>query len=237
ADLGSNCYLVTTGSDIGPSNLTLSEDGSRVFSVCTDMTDSTVSAVVISLSDGSVTPLEQDINDLSSVCISDGRLLYSGKDSLHVFSDDGEHIFDIPFTGDNAVSFSAHGGKVYCVFPDSTVAVYSGETAERRITLGSDTSSYTSGKAFRYIFTDSRLYLFCDHDLNVISLDSDSTTPLYSVSGSVMDADPQQDLLICYGNSDGPADYNYHLASFREYSVEELTERCREQLDSFLLSP
>ena len=237
ADLEPDCYLISSEVSVGPAPLLISEDGRYVFSVRYDMNDSSILPVMISLEDGSVSVLESDINDLSSAVFADGCLLFSGKDSLHELDQHGGPGQDIPFSGDNAISFTLHKGRTYCVFPDMTMTVFINGDAERTVSLGIPPDSYAKGKAYRYEFTDDRLYLFRDHDMCVISLYSDSASPLYTVTGSVIDADPERGMIICYGTHGSSGDENYQVVSFAEYSVDELTLRSREQLDQFLLVP
>ena len=235
ADLSENEFLISAGADISPAVLLISEDGERVFSVRYDANTGDINPVMISLADGSVVFLEKDLNDLNSVVFCDGKLLYSGKDSLHVCAQDGSPIYDIPFSGDNATSFYSRDDRIYCVFPGGTLTIFREGTAERTVSLGLSENEYINGKAYRYLFAEDRLYLFCDHDLSVVSLASDSTTPLYTLIGSVIDVIPESHKIICYGLSREKADGREHLASFTEYSVEELAGRSREQWNTFLL--
>ncbi len=236
--LDENCYLVDIASAIVVelSPVLISEDGSCVFSVMTDVSSGISRAVTISLQDGSVKQLDGDIFDLSSPVFSGGTLMYSGTDTLHICSQDGTPLSDIPFTGDNALSFFCHEGRQYCVFPDGDLVIYENGEQIRTVHLAAEVSAYINGKAFRYEFCNDRLYLFCDRDLNVISLDSDSTTPLYAVTGCAVDADPSDGRIICFGPvSDGISSEN-RLLLFREYTPQELIARGREQLESFSLS-
>ncbi len=231
---GSALLQVSSGS-IGPSPLLISDDLEHVFSVYSDPGTEELRAVLISLADGSVRELDRDITDFTSPVFADGLLLYAGKDALHVLDGSGSFLYDIPFTGDNAVSFSAHDGKVYCVFPDSTLEIYEEGKLRRKISLSFGIGELINGKMFRYEFSGNRLYLYRDRDLDVIRLDTDSATPLFSVPHRAIDAVPETGKIICYGPSIRQDGQNFGMVSFTEYSLQELIARSREQIGSFLL--
>ncbi|MBQ3871711.1 MAG: hypothetical protein II780_03305, partial [Clostridia bacterium] len=74
------------------------------------------------------------------------------------------------------------------------------------------------------------LYLFIDNSLSVIRLDDDSVTPLYTVDTGCYGYVEKEKLLIMSTNLPGSGDTDYHIAVFREYSSEKLTERAEKQL-------
>ena len=235
ADLDESGFLIAAGTDISPAPLLISQDRKKLFSECYDINTGIMSPVLISLEDGNTVFLEKDLNDLNSVIFCDEKLLYSGMDSLHVYSQEGSFLYDISFARDNAISFFSRDNRIYCIFPGGTLTTFYEGIAEKTVFLDLSENEYINGKAYRYLFEEDRLYLFCDHDLNVISLSSDSTTPLYALKGSVVDVILENHTILCYGLSSEKRDTKNHLASFTEYSFEELIERSKEQQNTFLL--
>jgi hypothetical protein len=145
-------------------------------------------------------------------------------------------LYRIPYAGEAPISFAEHQGKIYCVYPDRRLVIYDGGEEVRSLPLSFDLSfDVVNGKNFRYEFSPSRLYLYCMNSLNVISLDSDGTTAVYYADHVLGHLDDTQELLVCSFKKDALSEGNmdYWLAAFKEYTVPELIERAREQIEAF----
>ena len=166
-----------------------------------------------------------------------GSFIVAGITEDSFCSLDGELRETITFTGDNPVSFAWNRGRLYCVFPDGSLTIYENGEAIRSIPLSFDLSmDVIDGKAFRYEFTDARLYLFCGGEMNTVMLDSDSETAVY-YAGSVLNhlADREELLVWSYNREklEKSGDTYYYLGSFPEYTVRELIERAVAQLKTY----
>ena len=231
-----------------PSPLVVSPDGKTLFTAGTEPETGKQKAFLIRLSDGQVTVLPGEPEDLSSVAFSVNAfgsadaVVYAGHRELYTCSMDGQLISTLTWTGDNPVSFTVYGGKLFCVFPDATLRVFEGTAELRKIPLNLTSDLLTAvvdGRAFRYHFTDGRLYLFCGNDLNAVQLDTEGTTPLYSASLVLDRIESTGSLLLFSSLPAAPPDAQRSevrmiLAEIDEYSPQELAARAREQLEAFL---
>lgn len=221
-----------------PSPLAVSPDGALIFSAYTDLNDGSRHAVLIRVEDGVMTELPGEPDDLSSVAFTQDGIIYAGARELYVCGTDGELRRTIPFTGDNAISFAWNRGRLYCVFPDGTLAVY-GEDGEviRTVPLSFNLSmDIISGKDFHYEFTPTRLYLSCGGVMNAVMLDSNGETAVYYADSVVTHFSDREELLVCGYDPERTAqsgDMRCYPGVFREYSVEELIARAREQLEQY----
>ena len=231
-------------------NLTVSPDGRFLFTAATDPENGNRVALLIRVSDGRVTLLPGTPLDLSSVAFAgsisgtvDDAVVYAGQHELYLCSTDGSVLSSLPWTGDNPLSFAAHNGKLYAVFPDALLRIYRKGTEIRSVPLTFNLkNAMVSGRDFRYVFTEDRLYLYCGADLNVIALDGDGTTPIYSAA-CVLEYLDDNDTLLQFSLEPGydgfAADLSsedsivFHLAFVREYKSDELAARAQEQLDAF----
>ena len=232
-----------------PSPLALSPDGKLLFTAATDPESGNRTALLVRLADGAVTLLPGTPHDLSSVAFaggvsgSDDSVLYAGLHELYICSTDGTVLSEIPWTGDNPVSFTAHDGKVFCVFPDERLRIYQGAAEIQSVPLTFNLqNAMVSGRDFRYVFTNDRLYLYCGADLNVITLDGNANTPVFAAS-CVLETLNEKNSLLQFsmaagkqGSSDSagsPEGGLFHLAAVSEYSPAELAARALEQLDAY----
>ncbi len=234
---------------VKPSPLVVSPDGKLLFTAATDPETGKRSALLIRLSDGMVTLLPGTPLDLSSVSFPGNRssasnsVMYAGGHELFTCSIDGAILSATSWTGDNPVSFTEHDGKTYCVFPDGRLAIYLGRDEIRSIPLTFNLqNSMVSGRDFRYIFAGDRLYLYCGAELNVIALDGNGTTPVYS-SACVLEYWNENKTLLLFSTAerqhsfalsgDSPESELFHLALVREYGPLELAARAQTQKDAF----
>ena len=220
-----------------PAPLSVSPDGKTLFTACTDTEENGCSAVLIRLEDGHVTILPGTPDDLSSVAFTENGVIYAGMRKIWFCSFDGELQNMISFSGDTPVSFAWHRGRLYCVFPDSTLRIYENGDVIRSIPLSFELSfDVMNGKAFRYEFSDTRLYLYCGGAMNTVMLNSEGETAVYYAGSVLAHLEDRQELLV-YSldreklEKDG--DRNLYLGYFREYSVDELIERARQQLEHY----
>ena len=143
----------------------------------------------------------------------------------------------IPYSGEKAKSFSWYAGQLYCAFPDGSLVIYENGEEIRRVPLSFDLSlDVITGKEFRYEFTPTRLYLYCNGNMNVVSLDSDSNTAVYYASSVLGRLEDRQELIAYSLNPEKVyqnGEMNLYLGAFREYSVDELIERARQQLEHY----
>ena len=233
-----------------PSPLAVSPDGTLLFTAATDSENGNRMALLIHLTDGIVTPLPGTPLDLSSVAFTENAsgsadsVIYAGQHELYICSAEGNTLSVIPWTGDNPVSFAAHKGNLYCVFPDSKLRVYHGETEIRNVPLTFNLqNAMVSGRDFRYVFTDDRLYLYCGAELNVVELEGDGTMPVYSAA-CVLEYIDENGTLLQFSTEPGydasadvatPEERSmFHLAAVRQYGSAELAARAAKQLSLFL---
>ena len=221
-----------------PSPLVISGDGKTIFTACTNMEEGIGTAVLIRPEDGRVTVLPGTPDDLSSAAFTENGIVYAGVRRIWFCSLDGELQNSISFTGDNPISFSWNRGRLYCVFPDSSLTIYENGEAIRTIPLSFDLSmDIIDGKAFRYEFSDTRLYLYCGSEMNVVMLNSDGETAVYYAGSVLAHLEDRQELLVFSYNREKlkeSGDMHYYLGSFREYSVGELIDRARIQLETYV---
>lgn len=236
--LGENRMLIyQTNGFLMPSPLAVSPDGKMLFTAYTDTEEGVRSAVLIRLEDGHVTVLPGTPDDLSSVAFTENGVVYAGVRKLWFCSRDGDLLDTISFTGDNPVSFAWNQGRLYCVFPNSSLTIYENGEVIRRIPLSFDLSmDFIDGKAFRYEFSDSRLYLYCGGEMNAVMLDSDGETAVYYAGSVLTHLEDRQELLIYSWDRrklEESGDLSYYLGSYREYEVGELIDRARSQIASY----
>ena len=218
-----------------PSPLSISPDGKTLFTACTDTTENSRTAMLIRLEDGHVTLLPGTPDDLSSVAFTEDGVIYAGMRKLWFCSLNGELQETVSFTGDTPVSFARHRGRLYCVFPDSSLRIYENGEVIRSIPLSFELSfDAMNGKAFRYEFSDTRLYLYCGGELNTVMLDSDGETAVYYAGSVLAHLEDRRELVVFSLDRERlekNGDMNYYLGFFREYNVDELIERARAQLE------
>ena len=229
--------LYETGGLPVPSPLSVSPDGKTLFTACTDTEENGCSAMLIRLEDGRVTILPGTPDDLSSVAFTENGVIYAGMRKLWFCSPDGELQNMISFSGDTPVSFAWHRGRLYCVFPDSSLRIYENGEVLRSIPLSFELSfDVMNGKAFRYEFSDTRLYLYCGGAMNTVMLDSDGETAVYYAGSVLTHLEDRKELLVFSLDREKlekDGDRNLYLGYFREYSVGELINRAREQLERY----
>lgn len=220
-----------------PSPLAVSPDGKTLFTAFTDRRDGSRGAVLVRTDEGTVTDLPGSPDDLSSVVFTDDGVIYAGAMCIYVCSMDGSLQNTVMFTGDNAVSFAWNRGRLYCVFPDSSLAIYENGEVIRTVPLSFDLSmDVIDGKAFRYEFSDSRLYLYCGGSMNAVMLDSDGETAVYYAESVLAHLEDRGELLVCSIDRERArqtGDLQMYPGSYREYSVAELIDRAKEQIRAF----
>ncbi|MCR5089563.1 MAG: TIR domain-containing protein [Oscillospiraceae bacterium] len=232
-----------------PSPLAVSPDGKLLFTAATDSETGKRTALLIRLADGVATLLPGTPQDLSSVSFpgspsgSIDSVMYAGGHELYTCSVEGTILSETSWTGDNPVSFTEHDGKTYCVFPDGRLAVYQGREEIRSIPLTFNLqNAMVSGRDFRYVFTGDSLYLYCGAELNVIALDGDGTTPVYSAA-CVLEYRDENNTLLQFSTAgrqhsfalsgDSPETELFHLASVREYGPADFAARAQVQMEAF----
>ena len=103
-------------------------------------------------------------------------------------------------------------------------------------------NAMVSGRDFRYVFTEDRLYLYCGADLNVISLDGNANTTVFSAACVLDNLNDNKSLLqfsmepqkqLPSGSADSAESGLFHLAAVSEYSPAELAARALVQLDDY----
>ena len=232
-----------------PSPLALSPDGKLLFTAATDPESGNRAALLVSPADGAVTLLPGTPHDLSSVAFAGGAsgsadsVLFAGLHELYACSAEGMPLSEISWSGDNPVSFTAYAGKIFCVFPDERLRIYQGTTEIRSVPLTFNLqNAMVSGRDFRYVFTEDRLYLYCGADLNVISLDGNANTPVFSAACVLDNLNDRKSLLqfsmepqkqLPSGSADSAESGLFHLAAVSEYSPAELAARALVQLDDY----
>ena len=220
-----------------PSPLSLSPDGKRIFAACTDPRDAGRHAVLIRTEDGAVTFLPGAPADLSLAAFTENGVIFPEADGISAYGDDGERQWKIPYSGEEARSFAWFENRLYCVFPDGSLVIYEDGKELRRVPLSFDLSlDVITGKEFRYEFTPSRLYLYCNGHMNAVTLDSDSDTAVYYASSVLGRLEDRQELVsysLIPEKIHQSGEMNLYLGCFREYSVGELIDRARGQLELY----
>ena len=213
------------------SALTVSPDGAYLYTVMTDR-NSTRKAVLIHLPDGEVLELPGTPDAAGTAVFSGQQLVYAAEDGL--YCTEGTELSDVVYyTGEPALSFAVRDGRLFAVYPDGTLQVYSQGERIRTVQLPFGTGAAYSAAAFRWEFTGDRLCLYRDDSLDIISLDSDSSLPVYSVPGAVLDYDPERKELLSYAYDPQKNDLYYYPGLFREYTVSELIDIGNAQLAGY----
>ena len=228
-DLTDN-VLISVGVYNYPSEMLVSNDGNYILSKQSDINTLKQSYVLININDkNSITldclPSEEFVADISD------KVVVSSQDGIYTYDLNGNLLETIPYNSLIATSIKYHDGKIYAIYPDGNLYIYRNTNVIRQINIGN--VSYYDYKSYNYKFNDNHLYLFSGNSLNVINLESDSTTPVYNISGSVLDYLENDKRVLVFGYEPNKNDYKYRIAYYKEYEVNDLINLAHNQLNEY----
>ena len=157
-----------------------------------------------------------------------------GVDHLDLYSKDGELRHQIEHPNFDILSLKIREDQLFSICDDRMLRIYRNDQLQRSIALSFPAHAYDMESGFSYEFVDDRLYLYNDGCLEVISLQSDSSLPLYYVEGSVLNYDQGDGSIIMYSYDPQKSDAFYYPASIREYDALSLYDKAKKQLEDFL---
>lgn len=228
-DLTDN-VLISVGAYNYPSEMLVSDDGKYILSKQSDINTLKQSYVLININDkNSITldclPSEGFVGDISD------KVVVSSQDGIYTYDLNGNLLETISYNSLIATSIKYHDGKIYAIYPDGNLYIYKDTNVIRQINLGN--VSYYDYKSYNYKFNDNHLYLFSGNSLNVINLESDSTTPVYNISGSVLDYLENDKRILVFSYEPNKNDYKYRIAYYKEYEVNDLINLAHNQLNEY----
>ena len=157
-----------------------------------------------------------------------------GVDHLDLYSKDGELLHQIEHPNFDILSLKIREDQLFSICDDRMLRIYRNDQLQRSIALSFPAHAYDMESGFSYEFVDDRLYLYNDGCLEVISLQSGSSLPLYYVEGSVLNYDQGDGSIIMYSYDPQKSDAFYYPASIREYDALSLYDKAKKQLEDFL---
>ena len=163
----------------------------------------------------------------------DDVLVYASSDHLNVSSLSGEPLYQIDHHDHDVVSFKAHEGRIYCIGDDHVLRIYGDGKLLRSVKLSFADPAFSEYSLFHYVFAGERLCLFNDTAMEVISLSSDSSMPLYFIEDSVLAFDTDDRKIFLYSYDPSKRDGLYYPALFREYDRASLLEKAKREVADF----
>ena len=181
---------------------------------------------------GETKPLPDEIGERRIMVCSD-VIAYGVKSGVNVCDRNGELLYQIVNDNSSIISLAYHDGKIYCISDDHMLNIYSKGELIRSVKLSFNDHSYSEDIPFRYSFIGDRLYLYNDDCMEVISLNSDSSMPVYYVNGSVLTYREKEDEIYIYGYEPALRDLDYHVGVFRQYDTDRLIEKAKDDLSRY----
>ena len=228
-DLG-NCGLIEARVYYYPSALMIA-DGRYILSRQIDVDTFDESYVLLDLETKEAKTLHGIPGDDFCAYIDNQRVIVSQEDGIYFYDLNGELSEKIDYTSYRAIYLEYHDGLLYCISPDEVLKIYKDGKEIRRVDVGN--VSYYNSKSYRFEFNDDRLYAFALNSLNVINLNSNSTTPVYSIGFGILGYYKERNEILVFGYDAKKADIRYHLAAIKEYSIDELIAEANRQLDNY----
>ncbi|MBQ2659176.1 MAG: toll/interleukin-1 receptor domain-containing protein [Erysipelotrichaceae bacterium] len=212
------------------STIQVSDDEKTLLSFCDQ--DYGTYAVLFDLETGEMTPLPEPASKKMYAQISDS-IAYIGQGCLNVCDRKGNPLYQIGFESFDAVAFSSHNKRLYCVCDDHTLRIYEDGSLVRSVRLSFDSNAYTSTIPFRFKFTKDCLYLYNDDRMEVIHLDSDSSMPLYYIGDSVLEYNEKEDSIFVYAYDPSRKGDDYYLGCYKPYDASSLIEIGQKELEHY----
>ena len=163
----------------------------------------------------------------------DDVLAYSCYDHIDVSSLSGDLLYRIDHFDHDVISLKVFADRVYCIGDDHVLRIYENGERIRNVDLSFADMAYSEYSSFRYEFYEDRLYLFSDTALEVISLSSDSTMPVYYIADSVLGFDEGERRVCMYSYDPSRRDNMYYPAVFEEYDGASLIDKAKGQVADF----
>ena len=226
--LPSGCSLTSGTPYPVPSVLLVSDDGRTIWSIMTGTVDA---PVLIDAETGSVSVLADHTADNLTAVWADESLILADTETITAYSRSTEAQYSIPLSEETVLAMDYHSGKLFCVFPDGHLKIYSKDQKLRDVILSFTDPGYMEQKSFTFIYDQDRLLLFYDGKADAVNLSSDSSYPLFTIEHSALACDPDSGELFVSAFRPRTNTTDYTLASYREYTVEELTARAYECLE------
>ena len=233
-DLGVYILFNNNNNYYYPSELYVLDDN-KIATVAYDFTNSNSidnkKILLLNLNDGSVDIFDDKPGTSFIVGGSKDILVYSSEQQINICNLKNNSIKTISYTSEKASALYYENNILYVLYPNNELVIYKDEKEIRRIVL-SDIDYYSSfNKLLRFELIDNELFIYSDTALNVINLDSDDTTPLLSIDGSVLTY--MNNKFIVYGYNASNKNIKYNLAKFNRYTDQELIDRAYNQLEKF----
>ena len=232
AKLPSGLTMLRSTSLHEPSGVAFIDDD-RIYTTALDISTGSVYGLIISLADGDCQAVIDDISNEMLFAAAGDRIITVGSRSINEYDTKGNLLHSYGFSDQRPLSLDYHDDRLFCVYPDGKMVVYQDGKAVRHIRLSLNDTSYLTSYAFNYDYHDDRLYLSWGNSLDVISLNSDSTTPLYSVDSGFLTYLEDNGKLIMHCHNPITGTRRYYLGCFDQYSTEQLIARGTAQLETF----
>jgi len=165
--------------------------------------------------------------------MSDDKLFYSSSDAIVVGDLKGSVLYQIPYTGQRAVNMKYHNGLLYVIYPQGELIVYKDDRQIRTISLSGEDLSKLDHKQFKMMFAEKEILVIEEDCLDVISLDSDSSSPLFQIPRNALTYFEDQDKYLLYSYDPKKIDTYYRLATYKRQPIDSLIQRAQIQLDEY----
>ena len=223
-------HIMLEPSDLHTPSVLTSADKDHIYTVMYNIPRGTVTGILIDINTGDLTQLTDDILDEQLIAVRENRLAVAGLKGINIFDSKGTPLSEISYSDESVISMDYHDGTLYCVYPDGKLKAYretkDGYVLSREVQLSFRNDPYLMTRSFTYRYADSRLYLFHNDDLDVISLDSDASTPLYCVFDHALNYDvARKEIIVSY-----PAMNGYYPAAYPEFGTDQLIKKALSQL-------
>ena len=233
ADLKTS-FMVNTKGYFYPSELLVSPEGNKIFSVAHDFENGyEFNAYLIDTENSETNKLTIAPGEGFCGDMSDDKLFYSSSDAIVVSDLKGSVLYQIPYTGQRAVNMKYHNGLLYVIYPQGELIVYKDDRQIRTISLSGEDLSKLDHKQFKMIFTEKEILVIEEDCLDVISLDSDSSSPLFQIPRNALTYFEDQDKYLLYSYDPKKIDTYYRLATYKRQPIDSLIQRAQIQLEEY----
>lgn len=216
----------------GPSAITVSDDGTRIFTSARNYTTGENVGLIINMETGNYQIICEGVFNGDLVKWNDNKILVIREHCLEVYNGTGTLMHSIQFSSATPVSMECHDNSVICIYPDLKMVIYRDGKPVREIDMMQEDLEEIDHYMLTYQYVGDRLYLLWDNIMSVIDLDSDSTMPLYILTRDAVGyLEDTHEILV--GAHMEEEMVSFYPAVYKEYTVEELIKRAEQQLKNF----